>query len=221
MKKVSVFKPVLVSNKERARENRNFFDGMNSLVVNIISSPGAGKTSIISKLVEHFKNEYSILIIEGDIKGDIDSSRLSKLNVDVLQINTLTECHLDAFMIAQVLPKIGKKYDFILVENVGNLVCPAEFEICEDFKFAILSTPEGDDKPLKYPLLFHLAQVIVINKCDLLPYVNFDLKKAHEAIKGENPKAHVFEVSAKTGEGIRELNQFFERKLDAKKKTKK
>ncbi|KPJ70611.1 hypothetical protein AMJ52_09690 [candidate division TA06 bacterium DG_78] len=220
MKKVEVFKPVLVSNKERARENRKFFDGMDSLVINIISSPGAGKTSIISKLVEHFKNKHTILIIEGDIKGDIDSSRLSKLKVDIVQINTLTECHLDAFMVAQVLPKIEKKYDLILVENVGNLVCPAEFEIGEDFKSAILSTPEGDDKPLKYPLLFHLAKVVVINKCDLLPYVNFDLKKAREAIKGENPKAHVFEVSAKTDEGLGELYRFLERKLDAKKKAK-
>jgi hydrogenase nickel incorporation protein HypB len=219
MKKVDVFKPVLVSNKERARENRNFFDRMNSLVINIISSPGAGKTSFISRLVEHFKNEYTILIIEGDIRGDIDSSRLSKLGVDVVQINTLTECHLDAFMIAQALPKIKKKYDLIFVENVGNLVCPAEFEIGEDFKCAILSTPEGDDKPFKYPLLFHLAKAIIINKCDLLPYVNFDLEKAHEAIKGENPKAHVLEVSAKTGEGFEELYRFLKGKLDAKKKA--
>jgi hydrogenase nickel incorporation protein HypB len=219
MKKVNILKPVLVSNKERARENRRFFDCMNSLVVNIISSPGAGKTSLISRFIEHFKNEYTILIIEGDIRGDIDSSRLSKLGVDVVQINTLTECHLDAFMIAQALPKIKKKYDLVFVENVGNLVCPAEFEIGEDFKCALLSTPEGDDKPFKYPLLFHLAKVIIINKCDLVPYVNFDLQKAKEAIKKENPKAYIFEVSAKDGEGLGALYRFFKKNVEAKKKN--
>ena len=219
MKKVKVLKSVLVSNKERALENRKIFDRLNSLVINIISSPGAGKTSLIGRLVEHFKNQYKILVIEGDIKGQIDSSRLSKLKVDVVQINTLTECHLDAFMTAAVLPNIKKKYELILIENVGNLVCPAEFEIGEDFKLAILSTPEGDDKPLKYPLLFHLAKVVVINKCDLLPYVNFDLKKARSGFKKENPKVRIFEISAKTGQGLEKFYRFLEKELKTKKKS--
>jgi len=220
MRRISVLKPVLVSNKERAGENRKFFDRMNSLVINIISSPGAGKTSFIERIVKNFKDKYRILVIEGDIKGQIDSDRLAKSKVDVIQINTLTECHLDAFMTAQALPKIKKKYDLILVENVGNLVCPAEFEIGEDFKLAILSTPEGDDKPLKYPLLFHLAKVIVINKSDLLPYVNFDFAKAKTGIKRENPKSIVYEVSAKTGSGFENFFKFLEKELGAKKKNK-
>ncbi|MGD9380273.1 MAG: hydrogenase nickel incorporation protein HypB, partial [candidate division WOR-3 bacterium] len=180
MKKVKVLKPVLVSNQERAKENRNMFDRMNSLVINIIASPGAGKTSVIKNIIQHYQRRYRILVIEGDIKGQIDSQTLAELGVDVIQINTATECHLDAFMVAQVLPQIKQKYDLILVENVGNLVCPAEFEIGEDFKLAILSAPEGDDKPLKYPLLFHLAKVVIINKSDLLPYLDFDTQAARK-----------------------------------------
>ncbi|UCG91575.1 MAG: hydrogenase nickel incorporation protein HypB [candidate division WOR-3 bacterium] len=220
MKKVDVLKPVLVSNKERARENRKIFDKMNSLVINIISSPGAGKTSFIQKVVEHLKEKYRILVIEGDIQGQIDSSRLMKLGVDVIQINTVTECHLDAFMTAQALPSIKKNYDLVLIENVGNLVCPAEFEIGEDYKLAILSTPEGDDKPLKYPLLFHLAKVVVINKCDLLPYVDFKLQKAKDRIKNKNPRAIIFDVSAKTGKGLVRFCTFLEKELNDKKKNK-
>lgn len=218
MRKIKVLKPVLVSNKQRAKENRQVFDRMNSLVINIIASPGAGKTSLIKGIIERLKNKYRILVIEGDIKGQIDSKMISKLGVDVIQINTVTECHLDAFMAAQALPKIKNKYDLILVENVGNLVCPAEFEIGEDYKLAMLSCPEGDDKPLKYPLLFHLARVVVINKCDLLPYLDFDIVEAKKAIKKENPRAVIFEVSSKTGAGFQQICRHLEKELNAKKK---
>ena len=143
---------------------------------------------------------------------------ISKTGVDVIQINTVTECHLDAFMTAQALPKIKKKYDLILIENVGNLVCPAEFEIGEDYKLAILSSPEGDDKPLKYPLLFHLAKVVVINKCDLLPYLDFDIAAAQKAIRKENPKAIIFEVSSRTGAGYENICRHLEKEINAKKK---
>lgn len=217
MKKVKVLKPVLVSNQERARENRDLFDKMNSVVINIIASPGAGKTSFIRNIVNHFKNRYKVLVIEGDIKGQIDSQAISKLGVDVIQINTATECHLDAFMTAQVLPQIEKRYDLILVENIGNLVCPAEFEIGEDYKLAILSTPEGDDKPLKYPLVFHLAKVVVINKSDLLPYVDFDIQEAKKGIRRKNPRSVIFEVSAKTGNGFEPVFRHLEKEINAKK----
>jgi hydrogenase nickel incorporation protein HypB len=220
MKKIKMLKPVLVSNQQRALENRKVFDEMKSLVVNIIASPGAGKTSFIKRIVMHFKKRYKILVIEGDIKGQIDSKNLSKLDVDVIQINTVTECHLDAFMAAQVLPKIKQKYDLILIENVGNLVCPAEFEIGEDYKLAILSTPEGDDKPLKYPLLFHLAKVVVINKIDLLPYLDFNHEKAKRGIRKDNPKALIFDVSSKTGTGFTPVFKHLEKEIDAKKKNK-
>lgn len=218
MKRVEVLKPVLVSNQQRAKENRLVFDQMHSLVINIIASPGAGKTSIIKNVVNHFKSRHKILVIEGDIKGQIDSQEIVKLGVDVIQINTATECHLDAFMTAQVLPQIKKKYDLILVENVGNLVCPAEFEIGEDYKLAILSAPEGDDKPLKYPLLFHLSRVVIINKCDLLPYLDFAPKAAKEGIRKENPKAIIFQVSAKTGDGFEDFFRHLEKEINAKKK---
>lgn len=215
--KINILKPVLVSNQERAKENRKFFDESNSLVLNIIGSPGSGKTSVIENIVKRLKSRFKILVIEGDIKGSIDSERLSKLKIDTIQINTQTECHLDAFMIAQTLPKIDKQYDLILIENVGNLVCPAEFEIGEDYKVAILSTPEGDDKPIKYPLLFHLAKVVIINKIDLLPYLDFKVKKAKQNIINKNPKALIFEVSAKNGRGFDKLIDFIKKELTKKK----
>jgi hydrogenase nickel incorporation protein HypB len=221
MKRIKVLKPVLVSNLQRAKENRAFFDRMDTLVINIIASPGAGKTSFIKNVARRLKDHYKILVIEGDIKGQIDSHAISQLGIDVVQINTATECHLDAFMTAQALPQIKKSYDLILVENVGNLVCPAEFVIGEDYKLAILSAPEGDDKPLKYPLLFHLAKVVVINKTDLLPYLDFNVTKARKGIRGENPKARLFEVSAKTGKGFDDFCTYLRKEIDAKKKKNK
>jgi hydrogenase nickel incorporation protein HypB len=216
MKKVSILRPVLVSNQERARVNRKFFDRGGSLVINIIASPGAGKTSVIESLIRRLKSDYKILVIEGDIRGSVDSARIKKLKVDAIQINTVTACHLDAFMIGRVLPRIRKQYDLVLIENVGNLVCPAEFEIGEDFKLAVLSTAEGDDKPLKYPLLFHLARVAVINKCDLLPYVDFDPRRAKKEIRKRNPRISIFEVSAKTGAGFDPFVEFMKKELRKK-----
>jgi hydrogenase nickel incorporation protein HypB len=220
MKRIKVLKPVLVSNQQRAKENRAVFDRMNSLVINIIASPGAGKTSFIKNLILGLKDACRILVVEGDIKGQIDSKSIARLGVDVIQINTATECHLDAFMTAQVLPKMKKKYDLILIENVGNLVCPAEFDIGEDYKLAILSTPEGDDKPLKYPLLFHLARVVVINKIDLQPYVDFSIGRAKSNIKKENPRALIFEVSARTGQGFKKILRHVQKEINARKKSK-
>jgi hydrogenase nickel incorporation protein HypB len=216
MKKITILKPVLLSNQERARANRKFFDRGNSLVINVIASPGAGKTSVIESLIRRLKTDYKILVIEGDIRGSADSARIKKLKVDAIQINTVTACHLDAFMIAQVLPQIKRMYDLILVENVGNLVCPAEFEIGEDFKLAVLSTPEGGDKPAKYPLLFHLARVVVINKCDLLPHVDFDPTRAKKEIRKRNPRTVIFEVSAKTGAGFGPFAEFIKLELSKK-----
>lgn len=216
--KIAILKPVLVSNQERAKENRKIFDQTNSLVLNIIGSPGSGKTSVIGQMVKRLKTDYKILVIEGDIRGSIDSEKLSKLKIDTIQINTLTACHLDAFMIAQVLPKIKKSYDLILIENVGNLVCPAEFEVGEDYKVAILSAPEGDDKPLKYPLLFHLAKLVIINKTDLLSHLDFNSKKVRKNILDKNPKAKIFEVSAKTGNGFNQLTEYLVKMLRTKQK---
>lgn len=219
MKEVRVFKPILVSNKERAALNRKTFDKAGAFVVNIIASPGAGKTSFISRIIVGLQDRYKILVIEGDIRGQVDSERLAQLGIDVVQINTETACHLDAFMIAQVLPRISGSYDLILVENVGNLVCPAEFEIGEDYKLAILSTAEGDDKPYKYPLLFYLAKVVVINKTDLLPYVDFDMERARAGIMRENPHAVVLPVSSKTGEGYDAVIAHFLKEVNAAKKA--
>ena len=207
MKKIKVLKPVLVSNQQRALENRKVFDQMKSLVVNIIASPGAGKTSFIKRIVKHFKKRYKILVIEGDIKGQIDSKDISKLGVDVIQINTVTECHLDAFMAAQVLPKIKQRYDLILIENVGNLVCPSAFELGEAGKIVVLSVTEGDDKPAKYPAIFARSKVLLINKIDLLEpalLVDFSFERAQADARKLNKNIKIFPVSAKTGAGFNE-----------------
>jgi len=222
IKRITIARSVLVDNKLQAAKNKEFFDKQNSLVINIIASPGAGKTTLIQQVVENLKKDYSILVIEGDIKGEIDARQIQRLSVDVIQINTVTRCHLDAFMVGKALTKISKvkNYDLVLIENVGNLVCPAEFEVGEDFKMAVLSTPEGDDKPLKYPLIFHLARVVVINKYDLLPYVDFDIKRAKKHILQKNPRAAIFGVSAKTGEGFEKFITFLTRNLANKKRKK-
>jgi len=213
MKKISLLRSVLDANQIQARKNRKFFDRKGSLVVNIIASPGAGKTSVIESLIRKLKQSHRVLVIEGDIRGSADAARVRRLGVDAIQINTLTECHLDAFRIGHILPRIRRKYDLILVENVGNLVCPAEFEIGEDFKMAVLSTPEGDDKPAKYPLLFHLARVVLINKLDLLPHVDFDPVRARREIRKRNPRARIYEVSARTGAGFLPFVEFIKKQL--------
>lgn len=213
MKRIPVMQPVMVSNQERARVNRAFFKRHARLVVNMIGAPGAGKTTVIGQLIRTLGSRTKTLVIEGDIRGSMDSARLRKLGVATIQINTATECHLDAFMIAQTLPRIRKRYDLVVIENVGNLVCPAEFDVGEDFKIALLSVTGGDDKPFKYPLLFHLARAVVINKTDLAPYVDFDMGRARRRIRNENPRAAVFTVSAKHGTGFAPFAAFLVREM--------
>jgi hydrogenase nickel incorporation protein HypB len=216
MKKISILKSVLDANQKQALKNRKFFDRNRTLVINIIASPGAGKTSVIENLIRKLKRSHRVLVIEGDIRGSADAARVRRLGIDAIQINTLTECHLDAARIGRVLPQIRRKYDLILVENVGNLVCPAEFEIGEDFKMAVLSTPEGDDKPAKYPLLFHLARVVLINKLDLLPHVDFNPVLARREIRKRNPQAQIYGVSARTGAGFGPFIEFIKNQIEKK-----
>jgi hydrogenase nickel incorporation protein HypB len=200
---IKVVKDILGANDRIARKNRQLFDGNKVFVVNVMASPGAGKTSVIMETIKRLKGKTGVGVVEGDISSSLDAEAISKEDVPVVQINTGGECHLDANMTAIALGDLPlKDIDLLLIENVGNLVCPAEFALGEDIKVLISSTPEGDDKPFKYPLMFHEADVVLINKIDLLPYLKFDVDAFGKTIQGINRKVKIFPVSCTTGQGI-------------------
>ncbi|TEU15735.1 MAG: hydrogenase nickel incorporation protein HypB [Anaerolineales bacterium] len=196
--RIKVMQDIMAANDLIARENRRIFDQHEVFVVNLMSSPGAGKTTLLERTLVALKNEFAIAVIEGDIRGQLDAERIGRYGVPVLQINTGGECHLDANMIRNALDRL----ELLVIENVGNLVCPAEFKVGEDRKVMILSVPEGDDKPYKYPLMFMGSQVMVINKMDLLGMVDFDVEKVEQAVLALNPEMDIFRLSCKTGEGM-------------------
>lgn len=203
MPRIQILNRVLASNDALAEEHRKQFDNEKITAINIMSAPGSGKTALIEKTVAELKKKVGIFVIEGDIKGDLDAQRVIKAGGKVYQINTDGACHLDAFMLSQVLPKIDyKKIDLLLIENVGNLVCPAEFNLGTHYNVMLLSTPEGADKPAKYPLMFSKADLLIINKIDLKPYVNFDFKALEKSLKIIRPSLEIIKVSCKTGKGL-------------------
>jgi hydrogenase nickel incorporation protein HypB len=200
--KVKVVTQILEANDRIAEENRKIFDKSGVYVINIMSAPGAGKTSLIEKTIKETA-KIKIGVIEGDIAGSDDAKRIKNLGIPVVQINTGGACHLDANMIREVIEDFPLKgLDLLIIENVGNLVCPAEFKVGEDIKVMLLSITEGDDKPLKYPLMFQESSALVLNKIDLLPYTNADVAKIKKDSLSLNPKLKIFEVSCKTGEGM-------------------
>ncbi len=201
--KVSVVKNILEANERIAQENRAIFDEKNLLVFNLMSSPGAGKTSLLEKTIGALKDELRMGVIEGDIQSSRDAERIAAMGIPAVQINTGGACHLDGNMIRDTFKEFDfDALDLLVVENVGNLVCPAEFKVGEDFKAMILSVAEGDDKPAKYPLMFHESEVLLVNKIDLLPYVDCSVEKIREEALKVNPGLTIFEISCKTGEGL-------------------
>ena len=203
--KFKVASKILDANERIAQENRRIFDDTGLYVINLMSSPGAGKTSLLENTIRGLKGAVKIGVIEGDIMGTDDAVRIENLGVPVVQINTGGACHLDANMIREVLgdlPLAG--LDLLFIENVGNLVCPAEFKVGEDIKVMILSIAEGHDKPLKYPLMFQESAALIINKTDLKPFLDVDIEKIRRDATSLNPGIKIFEVSCKTGEGIGE-----------------
>lgn len=203
--KVTVVKNILEANERIAAENRKFFDQKGLTVINLMSSPGAGKTSLLERTIEILGKEVRIGVIEGDIQSSKDADRIAKKNVPVVQINTDGACHLDGNMIRATFDDINlDELDLLVVENVGNLVCPAEFKVGEDFKAMILSVTEGEDKPAKYPLMFRESRVLLINKVDLLPYLDIKLESIREEALKVNPNLVIFAVSCKSGDGMRE-----------------
>ena len=201
--KIQVVKNVLDANDRIAQENRVLFDAKGIYVINLMSAPGAGKTSLVEKTILALKDRCRIGVIEGDIQDTCDADRVAKLGIPAVQINTGGSCHLDANMVREALGALDlDTLDLLIVENVGNLVCPAEFKVGENAKVMLLSTPEGADKPAKYPLMFQESSVMLINKIDLLPYVEFDREKAKRDALALNRNLKIFEVSCRTSQGL-------------------
>jgi len=194
---------VLEANNLLAARNQEIFRENEVFVLNIMSSPGSGKTTLLEKTIEALQGELKIGVIEGDIYTDRDAERIKKYGIPVVQINTYGSCHLDARMVKDVLGLFNlKELDLLIIENVGNLVCPAEFRLGEQARVAVLSVPEGDDKPVKYPVVFRESEVALLNKIDLLPYFDFNLERVEKEIKEINPQIEIFQLSCKTLEGF-------------------
>ena len=194
---------IMDSNNSRADEVRKVLVEHNLVMINIISSPGSGKTSLLEKTLGKLGKDFSLGIIEGDVNTTRDARRLESFGLPITAVNTRGACHLNSTIILKALDELPlDNLDCIIIENVGNLVCPAEFDLGEHAKIAISSVPEGDDKPQKYPMLFREAKCLVLNKIDLLPYVPFDRKVFYKDIKNLNPKLPVIETSCTTGEGV-------------------
>jgi hydrogenase nickel incorporation protein HypB len=202
-KTVEVITKILNANDKQAESNRKHFDEHNILAVNLMSSPGAGKTTLLEKTIELLNDELKIGVIEGDLETNRDAERIKEKGAPAYQITTGQACHLDAFMVHEGIHHLPlDKLDIVFIENVGNLVCPASYDVGSHFNVVLLSVPEGDDKPAKYPVMFRQADLMLITKTDLLPYFDFDVKKAIEEARKINPKIDVILVSTKTGEGL-------------------
>ncbi len=218
MREIKVVTNILQTNEEITAKNKKVLDEKGIFVINLMSSPGSGKTSILEKLIAKLKDEVSIAVIEGDIYTTKDAERIEAQGVPVVQINTGGACHLDGEMIKGALNSLELDgVDLLVIENVGNLVCPAEFEIGEDIKVSVLSTTEGNDKPLKYPLMFEKSGVVILNKIDLIEFTNFNKEEFYRDIKSLNANALVFETSCTKDHGLDEICNWVKEKVESKK----
>ncbi|NMM63835.1 hydrogenase nickel incorporation protein HypB [Clostridium sp. P21] len=217
MSEIKVIVNMLHTNEEMALENKKLFDDEGIFVINLMSAPGSGKTSILEKLIFTIKQNLNMAVIEGDIYTTKDADRIEAEGIPVIQINTSGACHLDGDMIRKAALNFDlRKLDVIIIENVGNLVCPAEFEVGEDMKICVLSVTEGNDKPLKYPLMFEKSEALILNKTDLIPFTNFNKEEFYEDIRSVNPKIKVFETSCTKNKGIEDLSQWILKKVNEK-----
>lgn len=214
---LNVNEDILSANDLLASNLKKKFVDSRVYVMNLMSSPGAGKTSIILKIIEALSGRHKIGVIEGDIASDVDARKIQEANIDVVQINTKGACHLDANMISRAAESLGLDgKSLLIIENVGNLVCPAEFNLGEDAKVMILSIPEGHDKPLKYPLMFTESRALILNKIDLLPYTDFNVDELKRTVKAMNPAIEIFPMSAKTGEGFNDFVNWLDGQISTK-----
>ena len=200
---IKVVKNILEANEVIASQSKKLFAEKGIYVLNLMGSPGAGKTTLLETTVDHLKDKNHIAVIEGDIATSRDAERIAHHSIPAVQINTGGACHLDGNMVREALKEFNlNQIDLLIVENVGNLVCPAEFNIGENDKAMIISVTEGDDKPKKYPLMFQVSTVLLLNKIDLLPYLDFDMERFHDDALKVNPKLKIMPISCTTGEGI-------------------
>ncbi|MDD6350889.1 MAG: hydrogenase nickel incorporation protein HypB [Lachnospiraceae bacterium] len=219
MKVIELNASVTESNDRDADALRLEMKKQGTLLINLMSSPGSGKTTLLSKTVTDLKSEMKIGVMEADIASDVDAVKMESYGAVSIQAHTDGMCHMDAGMTQRALDAMGSKgLDLIFLENVGNLICPAEFDTGAGRKVMILSVPEGDDKPLKYPLMFRESDALVITKMDALPYFDFDLEKCKERAKALNPDIRIFPVSAKTGEGMEAFEEYLRREVEDWKK---
>lgn len=217
MCEIKVETNILQTNEDITARNKKMLDEKGIFVVNLMSSPGSGKTSILEKMIAKLKNEVKIAVIEGDIYTRKDAERIEAQGVPVVQINTGGACHLDGEMIKGALESLDlEAVDLLVIENVGNLVCPAEFEIGEDIKVSVLSTTEGNDKPLKYPLMFEKSGVVILNKTDLIEFTNFNKEEFYKDIESLNANALIFETSCTKNEGLNEICSWVKEKIENK-----
>lgn len=204
--KIDINKPIFETNDRNATDNRAKLTALQLTAVNLLASPGAGKTSFLLQILKNISKEFSVFVIEGDVASSVDAEKIASFGYPVHQINTEGACHLDAKSIGDVIDSMGiKGPGFVFIENIGNLICPTEFDLGESIRIVEASVPEGDDKPIKYPGIFKTADIIVLNKIDLLPYVEFNMDNFVSAVRKLNTKAPIFNVSCKTGEGIEKV----------------
>ena len=219
MSEIKVVTNILQANDELNAVNRKRLDEKAIYVINLMSSPGSGKTSILEKIISRLKGDVKIAVIEGDLYTTMDAQRIEAKGVPVVQINTGGACHLDAYMIKNAIDGLNLgEIELLIVENVGNLVCPAEFEIGEDVKITVLSTTEGNDKPLKYPLAFEKSTAVILNKIDLIEYTNFDRQKFYDDVRSINDNAVFFETSCTKDQGLDELCTWIRARVTEKQK---
>jgi len=214
---IEVLEGVFDANEIIARENRALLDENGTFMVNLMASPGAGKTSFIMRTLAGIKGSLKSAVIEGDIAGKVDSEKIAETGVAAIQINTGGSCHLEAKQVNHALVRLDLDgVDLVIVENVGNLVCPAEFKLGEDLKVMILSVAEGHDKPLKYPLMFSESDVLIVNKIDLIPHTDFDMDALEDTVLKMNSKIVIFKISCRTGEGVEEWTSWLSKKVKSR-----
>lgn len=214
IKEIDLEKDILHKNDLLAERNKGYFDAKNIFAINLVSSPGSGKTSLLERTIADLKSEISFGVIEGDQQTSNDADRIAALEIPVIQINTGKGCHLDSEMISKAVKQLSPvDGSLLMIENVGNLVCPAMFDLGENIRVVIISITEGEDKPIKYPDMFYSSQICVINKIDLLPYLKFDIEKLKDYARKVNPNLEFFEVSATSGEGLESWYNFLRKSL--------
>ncbi|MHB9945526.1 hydrogenase accessory protein HypB [Clostridium botulinum] len=206
MKTIEINESVYKKNKSIAYHLRDKLHEKDIKMINLLGSPGSGKTTLLEAIIKNINNREKLAVIEGDLYTDKDAKRIEKLGIRTVQLNTKGACHLEADAIVEAVNNLNiNKEELIIIDNIGNLVCTAEFDLGEDMRIAVMSVTEGNDKPLKYPLMFQTTNVIALNKIDILPYTNFDLEQFYKDAKCLNPKVKIFEVSATRGDGINKI----------------